>query len=133
MSGIALCCYPIGWQNLGSIYWLILCATGATLGLYTLCHNKIGNFSVYPEIKQQAKLITTGPYQYIRHPMYTSLIVMMIGVSIYNYHWINMLGLGMVFVAVVLKANTEERLLVNQFLDYPAYQQQTQRFIPFIY
>jgi protein-S-isoprenylcysteine O-methyltransferase Ste14 len=123
----------MGWQNLGSIFWLILCATGGILGLYTLCHNKIGNFSVYPEIKQQAKLITTGPYQYIRHPMYTSLIVMMIGISLYNYHWINTLGLAMVFVAVILKANTEERLLVHRFPKYPAYQRQTQRFIPFIY
>ena len=68
MSGIALYCYPEGMQNLGSMRWLILCTIGETLGVLTLCCNKVGNFSVCPEIKQQAALITYG---YIRHPMHT--------------------------------------------------------------
>ncbi len=132
-SGITLSCYPVGLQNLGSKYSLLLCAIGATLGIVTLCYNKIGNFSVYPEIKQHAKLVTTGPYQYIRHPMYVALIIMMIGIALYNYHWMNSVGSLMVVGAVINKANVEERLLLIRFPNYSSYQHNTKQFIPFIY
>ena len=133
MSGIVLSCIPVGSKNSGSIYWIILCVIGGAVGVTTLCYNKIGNFSVYPEPKQQAKLITTGPYRFIRHPMYTSLIIMMIGIALYNYHWINFLGVVIVILAVIYKANIEEVLLNNHFPDYSNYQQQTKRFIPCLY
>lgn len=133
MSGIAICCYPVGLQNSGSIYWLLCCALGAILGVLTLCYNKIGNFSVYPEIKSKAMLITIGPYRYIRHPMYTSLIVMMCGIALYNYHWLNAVGVILVFIAVINKANIEEKLLLIRFADYEAYQRKSHRFIPYFY
>jgi len=99
----------------------------------TLCYNKIGNFSVYPEIKPQAKLITNGPYQCIRHPMYTSLIVMMVGIALYNFHWLNAVGVVMVVFAVINKANKEEKLLLIRFTHYAEYQQKSDRFLPIIY
>jgi protein-S-isoprenylcysteine O-methyltransferase Ste14 len=133
MCGIALCCYPVGFQNSGSMYWLILCLLGAVLGVLTLGFNKIGNFSVYPEIKPQADLITIGPYRYIRHPMYTSLIVMMCGIALYNFHWINAVGLMLVVVAVISKANVEEKLLLMRFPGYTNYQRISRRFVPYLY
>ncbi len=99
----------------------------------TLCYNKIGNFSVYPEVKNEATLITIGPYHYVRHPMYSSLIVMMIGIALYNYHWLNAFGVVMVAVAVIKKANKEEKLLLIRFPEYANYQQESQRFLPYLY
>ncbi len=133
MCGIFLCCYPVGFQNSGSIYWLVLCLLGAVLGVLTLCFNKIGNFSVYPEIKHQARLITIGPYKYIRHPMYTSLIIMMCGIALYNYHGLNAVGVLLVVVAVINKANMEEKLLLMRFPDYANYQKISHRFLPYLY
>lgn len=133
LFGIACCCYPVGLKNLGSVYCLIACALGAILGVLTLCYNKIGNFSIYPEIKAHAILITSGPYRYIRHPMYTSLLIMMIGIALYNYHWLNALGVILVLFAVINKANNEEKLLLMKFDTYAAYQLESDRFIPNIY
>ena len=133
MCGVAFCCYPVGLQNSGNIYWLIFCVLGAALGILTLCYNKMDNFSVYPEIKHQAALITTGPYCYIRHPMYTSLITMMIGIALYNHHWVNALGVLMVAGAVINKANKEEKLLLMRFPEYNDYQRKSYRFLPYIY
>ncbi len=133
MSGIALSCIPVGLKNSGSFYWLILCALGIILGITTLFYNQIGNFSVYPEPKPQARLITSGPYRYVRHPMYVSLILMMGGIALFNYHELNFIGLAMVILAVICKANTEETLLSNKFVGYSTYQQQTKRFIPGLY
>jgi len=133
MCGIALCCFPVGLQNLGSIFWLIPCALGISVGLATLCYNKIGNFSVDPEIKPQALLITNGPYHLIRHPMYTSLMVMMVSIALYNFHWLNAVGVVMVIFAVINKANKEEKLLLIRFANYAEYQQKSARFLPYLY
>ncbi len=110
-----------------------MCLIGAALGITTLCYNKIGNFSIYPEVKTNAHLITTGPYHYVRHPMYTSLIIMMVGIAFYNQHWLNFLGIGIVLFAVISKANMEEKLLLIKFPEYSSYQKQADRFIPYIY
>jgi len=131
--GIALCCYPVGLQNHGSPLWLILCALGSMLGVLALGFNKIGNFSVYPEIKSHAKLITTGPYRFIRHPMYSALIIMMLGITLYNFHPINAIGAVMVPFAVINKANIEEKLLLEKFSEYAIYQQTSKRFLPYLY
>lgn len=88
---------------------------------------------MYPEPKEHAQLITTGPYRYIRHPMYVSLIIMMLGITFYNYHVLNFFGVVMVIIAVISKARIEEKLLNNHFQNYNDYQRQTSRFIPGVY
>lgn len=130
---IALCCYPQGWQNVGSPWWLLLCVAGALLGVVVLFYNRPGNFSIYPEICEGATLITEGPYRWMRHPMYTALIMMMIGVSGYNGRWINQVAALALIAIVVTKALREEKLLPRIFPAYPDYANTTKRFIPYIY
>lgn len=57
----------------------------------------------------------------------------MLGIALYNYHWINAVGIVMVAYAVINKANSEEKLLLIEFDNYLEYQQKTHRFIPKIY
>lgn len=133
LLGLALACYPVGLSNSGAWGWLLLCLCGALLGLTTLCYNTVGNFSVYPEVKTNARLITAGPYGYVRHPMYSALIVMTLGVALYNGHWLNGLGFILLLGAVSGKALREERLLDERFTDYRDYRARTWRFIPYLY
>jgi len=133
LAGLALCCWPLGLINRGSVWWLLLCLAGAAAGICTLFHNRVGNFSIYPEPKAGAVLITSGPYQWVRHPMYTALILMMIGITGYNGHGINLAGLALVAAAVVTKAGREERLMAARFREYHNYAASTKRFIPGIY
>ncbi len=133
LAGVILCCYPVGLVNHGSYYALLICAIGTATGIYTLLYNPIGNFSIYPEPKAKAKLITDGPYRHIRHPMYFSLWVMMVGVTLFNYHWSNLLGLILVSITVSLKALREEQLLINRFPAYRNYIASTARVIPGIF
>lgn len=133
LLGVGLCCYPVGWVNLGSTWWLLLCLLGSILGLWVLFHNPIGNFSIYPELKPNAKLIITGPYKWIRHPMYGALIVMMFGIVGYNGSGFNLIGLFLVILAVVTKAIREEKFLLQLFPKYFEYSQKTKRFIPFVF
>lgn len=45
------------------------------LTVWTLWHNRLGNFNIHPAPKDGARLITTGPYRWIRHPMYSALLL----------------------------------------------------------
>ena len=128
LSGVALACYPTAPQ--GSYAWLVVCAAGAMLGVATLFFNRPGNFSVYPEIKREAVLITGGPYRFVRHPMYCALLTMMIGIAIFNGGLSNVLGALLVAAAVVAKALREEQLLRTRFPDYAQYAAVTGRFFP---
>ncbi len=95
-------------------------------------YNKIGNFRVYPEIKPKSQLVVTGPYRFIRHPMYTSLILLLTGTTLYQNHFINYIGLAVVIVAVFLKAKKEEYLLIDRYPEYIKYMDNTSRFVPFV-
>lgn len=130
LAALLGCVYPVNLTNLGSVNALALCLLGATLGLTALYYNKIGNFSVYPEIRDGAKLITTGPYKFVRHPMYLALFIMMTGISIYNGHAINFVSLSIIVPVLVRKALIEEYYLADRFPDYDSYKTTTRRFIP---
>ena len=117
---------------MGNPWWLLLCVAGALLGVIVLFYNRPGNFSIYPEICEGATLITEGPYRWTRHPMYTALIIMMIGVSGYNGRWINQVAALTLIAIVVTKALREEQLLPRIFPEYPDYANTTKRFIPYV-
>ena len=133
LVSIFLCCYPQSLKSSGSAWWLILFFAGATLGVIVLCYNRPGNFNVYPEIRNNARLITRGPYRYIRHPMYTALIISMIGIAGFNGHWINFAGLVALIAVLYVKARREERLLTDEFSMYREYARSSWRFLPGIY
>ena len=131
-TGVALSCFPFSLPQRGPIWVLFLCLLGAALGIAALAYNKVGNFSVYPEIKKRAKLIMRGPYRFIRHPMYTALILMMAGIAIYNGHWLNVIGWALVVLAVSCKAAMEELYLVDRFPEYMGYRERTKKFFPWL-
>jgi protein-S-isoprenylcysteine O-methyltransferase Ste14 len=113
-------------------YWWVLPLVATGTGLWIFMHNKLGNFNVIPEIREKAKLIVTGPYRYVRHPMYSSLILFMLGIVLWHFTWINVGALSIMIVAVALKAFKEESLWVGYHDDYASYQKRTKMILPFI-
>ncbi len=112
-------------------WWVLLCIATVT-ALWIFAHNRVGNFNVVPEIRDNAKLIVTGPYRYVRHPMYSSLILFVLGIVLWHFNVINVLALCIMIVAVSLKAFKEEKLWSNHHEDYLAYKKRTKMIIPFI-
>jgi len=131
-SGIALSVYPFNYQEHNSYLFLLISGIGGILGMAALLYNRMGNFRVYPELKPGFKLITNGPYNYIRHPMYTSVILMMLGASGFLNGPYNYLGLCMTVIVVTLKALKEEYLIAKENPVYKEYMSRTTRFIPFV-
>ena len=114
------------WQPAG----LLLAAGGAGLGLWALTANRPGNFRIVPELKPGAHLVQSGPYRWIRHPMYTAVLLATLGGLLCQWtplRLLDFLALGAVLYA---KAVREERLLSVRFPGYAAYQARTRRFLP---
>lgn len=115
-----------------SLYELSVFIMGLCIGLWALKHNRIGNFNIQPKLKEGSKLITTGIYRYIRHPMYTSVIVMMFAILISTPTMIELLLFLSLIIVLVLKALKEESLWVNNNKAYIQYKKNTKLFIPYI-
>ena len=83
--------------------------------------------------KEDPELVTTGPYRSIRHPIYTGIILAMIGTAVaISWYWlVAVVVLGAYFV---YSAAAEERYMAERFPDtYPAYKRSTKMLIPFIF
>jgi len=82
---------------------------------------------------EKAILKTTGIYKYIRHPMYTSVLVLFIGVVLYFQAYFSFALIAGLFVFFVIKTNAEEQFLRDKFSEYAEYSKRSKRFIPFLY
>jgi protein-S-isoprenylcysteine O-methyltransferase Ste14 len=111
---------------------LLITGLGVIMGLWCGVHNKIDNYKIRPESKAGAKLIRTGPYKYVRHPMYTSLSISMFGLACFYSLEVNLWANMALIIVLVLKAMREEYFLKKQFPDYIEYSNRTKRFLPFI-
>ena len=84
--------------------------------------------------EKTTKLVTQGPYQFIRHPMYTSLLELTWGVFLKEIDLLSVLLTILVSLTLFLTAVYEERENLRNFGDeYATYMQRTKRFIPFVY
>lgn len=116
-----------------SLLWGMLTLTGTLLGVWAVLAIRIPEVSVLPEVRADAQLVIRGPYRVIRHPMYSGLLVLSLGLVMgapSPVRWLLWLTL---LVNLVVKLNYEERLLSQRFSAYPAYQRRTWRIVPFIY
>jgi protein-S-isoprenylcysteine O-methyltransferase Ste14 len=82
--------------------------------------------------KVDGALVTTGPYRYIRHPIYAGLILAMVGTALaVSTYWLA--AAAVVGAYFVYSATVEERTMNRLFPNtYPAYKQSTHMLIPFI-
>lgn len=124
---------PWAGQPQGSPWWLAASALGVLIGLYTLLHNRPGNFAVYPEPKAEATLVTSGPYRWVRHPMYLAVLLFMLGIAFFNGTLPNQLSLLTLLAALLGKVFREERHLHHHFAGYGDYACRCKRLIPFIF
>jgi len=119
-----LLCSPAG---------LTVTVSGAVFGIWTTRYNTLGNFNIRPELKEGCTLVMHGPYRMVRHPMYTSVILMALGMAIGTPIILEWISLVMLTLVLILKANREEALWSCHDEAYEAYKRRTKRFIPFIY
>lgn len=98
--------------------------------IFTSAYQIRQSLTAMPEPKPKGKLQVYGLYKYIRHPMYTGVLVFSLGIALYGT---SLLKLGLVlglFILFWFKAQFEEKLLTKKYHDYKAYKAKTPIFLP---
>jgi protein-S-isoprenylcysteine O-methyltransferase Ste14 len=86
-----------------------------------------------PYPKADASLVVTGPFAWVRHPIYSGALVGSIGIAMLVSGWLTWIYVVMLFVLFDVKSRQEERWLREKYPDYEAYQRRVRRLVPFLY
>jgi len=116
-------------------FWsgLALMIAGATLR--RMCFHALGeSFTGEVRVRADQRVVTTGPYRWIRHPGYSAGILMSIGVAVTLGTWLGaVVGAACTVLGYAYRVSVEERALVATLGDsYRDYARKTKRFIPFV-
>jgi protein-S-isoprenylcysteine O-methyltransferase Ste14 len=111
---------------------LLLCGLGLAVAVWARA-NLGRNWGPAMAVKEGAELVATGPYRYIRHPIYSGILLGIFGSTLVGgFVWL------LVFVGsavyFVFAARQEEQHLIQEFPhEYPEYRKRTKAFLPFVY
>ncbi len=124
------------WSALALPFWLR--GLGFLIGLIALLVfvwvlQSLGrNFSTTLTIQKDQTLVSQGPYRWVRHPMYTSFVLLWIGFFCLSANWfIGLTGIFGFVWAIVVRTPKEEQMMIERFGDeYIAYMKLTGRYLP---
>jgi protein-S-isoprenylcysteine O-methyltransferase Ste14 len=119
--------WPPGWSLRGML------AVGGVIGLWALQVMGLRQVKVFPEVPSLGNLIVLGPYRWVRHPMYTSVLLVTLAWTLGNPLTFRIILWAGLVITLLIKLRYEERLLMERFPDYEAYRRQTKRLIPFVW
>lgn len=115
-----------------SLRWL-----GVALGVlgdllaYWVFTNLGNNVTRTVVTRKSAQLVTSGPYRWVRHPLYLMGLIGYIGFALLAENWFIALATVLVFWVLALRSDKEESKLIEKFGDeYREYMKQTGRFFP---
>ena len=114
------------WSAAGAALLGVLIALWAR---FTLGRNWSGEVT----LKQDHALVTSGPYAWIRHPIYTALILLFLGLALSFVTLGGIIGMALIIWSCWVKLRQEEVLMLGQFpAAYPAYMARTKRLVPWL-
>lgn len=130
MLGLILFTGPVLKQE---TWVLVLVVLGTMLGLWAIYTIRLGNFNISPLVKEHAEIVMKGPYKFIRHPMYTALLIVCWALVIGHFTTARMIYVITLTLALIVKLHLEEGYLKKAFQPYAAYTEKTKKLIPFIW
>ncbi len=110
---------------------VVLFAAG--LGLAVWARIYLGrNWGMPMTRKDEPELVTSGPYRFVRHPIYSGLLLGILGSALAtSVYWL--IGLVVVGAYFIYSAKVEEGLMTENFpAQYPGYKAKTKMLIPFV-
>ena len=115
------------------IFAWALAAAAVGLGAWALGNNRPGNFNIHPAPKAGGQLVQQGPYRWMRHPMYSAVLLGGAACVAAVGGWPGWACLAALAAVLGAKAGLEERWLMVHHAGYAAYRARTARFLPGVY
>ena len=110
----------------------LLVALGLLFTLFVFRENSFGSSTV--QTFDDQKVISTGPYAIVRHPMYVGVLIMMTGVPLALGSWIGLAFLAIILPGLAWRILDEEKLLKKDLSGYIEYTQKVRyRLVPYIW
>ncbi|MGD0364228.1 MAG: isoprenylcysteine carboxylmethyltransferase family protein [Bryobacteraceae bacterium] len=92
-----------------------------------------GNWSGSVTVKKDHLLIRQGPYAIVRHPIYSGLLLGLLGTGLIVGEWRALAGLALAFAGWWMKSRVEESFMVDRFgAEYTGYRREVKAIIPFV-
>jgi protein-S-isoprenylcysteine O-methyltransferase Ste14 len=111
---------------------LVVAAAGAALSVWSLMQHG-WSVSPFPRPVDDAHLVESGPYRYVRHPMYSGIIVFTLGVGLAYANPVVLLTSFTFLVFFMAKTGSEEEMLVEKVPGYRSYRSDVPwRLVPFL-
>ena len=115
-------------------FWSGAVVTAAGLLFSVWARRHLGsNWSQNVTVKQGHELIQSGPYRFVRHPIYTGLLVAFLGSAIARGEWRGLLAVALVFITLWNKLRLEEKWMRAEFGEsYRNYSRRVAALVPHI-
>ncbi len=113
--------------------WLAAEITALALATWALLTVRLHKVSIIPDVRPDSELVRHGPYRWLRHPMYASILLGALALVLDTPTLLRWLIYAVLVVDLLVKLTYEERLLLAAFPHYAGYQAASKRLIPFIY
>ena len=121
--------------NAALLVLAVLLAVGS-LWLVTGAIRTLGKeWSLTARLVEGHRLVTAGPYSFVRHPIYTGMFGMLLATALSWSHWLGLLlGIVIFWIGTVVRVRSEERLLQAEFgAEFDAYKRRVPAVLPGLY
>ena len=120
---------PAAWPGVLGLALVVL-----GLGFATWARVYLGrNWSAAVTLKRDHELVRSGPYRWVRNPIYTGILIALAGSALARGQWSGVLAVAIAFGSFWYKARLEERVMHEAFgAEYDAYRREVRSLIPFV-
>jgi protein-S-isoprenylcysteine O-methyltransferase Ste14 len=115
------------------LLWQIMEGLGIVLGVWAIVVMQKSKINIAPAPRENAHLVTDGPYRLIRHPMYMAIILTLTPLIVSHYDETRMIILVILYVNLIFKLRFEEGLLKACFPAYTDYMKSSWRLLPWVF
>jgi len=121
-----------GWRIITMVGGLVVGGIGGLFimsGLFSLG----SNLTAVPRPKEDAFMVVHGAYRFVRHPIYSGIVLGAFGLGFLRGGWLGLLYALILFIFFDIKSRREEAWLREKYVDYADYQQRVPKLVPFVY
>ncbi len=116
-------------SGLLKLFLLILSLTGLAILIIAMVQLK-RSLSPFPTPRSNAGLVQSGLYKFVRHPIYSGILLCLGAYAIYSGSGLRILLTLVLYILLLKKSSYEEQQLIKHYKNYEAYKKRTGRFFP---